>query len=943
MQANKTISVDKRFINILKKFGYFSLNDIQLKSFEYINNGKSVLIVAPTGFGKTEAALFPIFWKIYSNKKYRGIKCIYITPLRALNRDIFQRMKKISHELEISIVVRHGDTPERQRRKIILEPPDILITTPETLQFLLVGKRIRELLKTVRWVVIDEVHELLESKRGTQLAIALERLEKIATNRIARIALSATIGNEDIAGRYFNRGKMMDIIKSADTKKIEIDVFLEYEETIDEQKQLERRLRRIVDLIEENGNVLIFTNTRDTAELLAMRLKLIAPFDIRVHHGSLSREERISVENSFKKGLIRGVVATSSLELGIDIGLINMIIQYMSPRQVNRLIQRIGRSGHLQEKISRGIIIASDIQEYIESLIIASRALRGNLDRNEPIVQSLDVLAHQIVGLILEYKRIKIEEIYDIITRAYPYHNLSFSKFFNLILFMEKIKLLKIYDDKVLGIGPRSFEYYFSTSMIPDTETFFVIESSTQRRIGNIDFDFAVSNLSEGGYFILGGNIWEIIKIDIEKKIIFVNRGRMKYGIIPSWTGEDLPVPYKVAREVCAFKRRIIRTFFGETTKNILRDYRIIPSFKEFLPLLIKYFSKFKEEVKILINGKNILVELANNIAIINSCLGSKGNEALGILLAYVFSLLYGEMIVYKVDPYNVILLSNRKIDKDKIEKVIDYIINHKNVISILYEAIKKTNLFKWKFVQVAKRMGLISESKSRYILSNISRFFANTPVEDEALNETLHSRFDIRALRYFISSLRSRKKRLVYIIVGKERKSLLGEEVFRRYYKTGFLVNKISLPMVTKIVKKRLLNTKIRFICLHCGKWSSVYKVGEIKINRCPICGSKALGIASLWDEDSVSIVKKWKMNKNKLSREEKEFIKRLQKTAIIFLNYGKKGVMVLAGRGIGPYIALKILRNSRNDEEIIKKIIRAENNYLRTREFWVISKKQK
>ena len=272
-----TIIDDKRFVDVLKRYGYLSLNDIQLKSFKSIIKGNDTLIMAPTGFGKTEAALFPIFWMLY--KGYldkKGISCLYITPLRALNRDIFRRIEKLGNDLNISIELRHGDTPKYKRRKTVVEPPDILITTPETLQFLLVGKRLRKLLMFVKWVIIDEVHELLESKRGTQLAVALERLEKIAVNKVIRIALSATIGNEEIASRYFNKGRRMDVIRSTDKKEIDIDVLLEYQD-VNEHKQLENRLKRIVEIVEMSGNTLIFTNTRDTAELLASRLRLLAP------------------------------------------------------------------------------------------------------------------------------------------------------------------------------------------------------------------------------------------------------------------------------------------------------------------------------------------------------------------------------------------------------------------------------------------------------------------------------------------------------------------------------------------------------------------------------------------------------------------------------------------------------------------------------------------
>lgn len=933
--SSSKILGDNTFTNVLKKYGYHTLNDIQVDAFKYIINCRDVLIIAPTGYGKTEAALFPILWSLHNDKKgfqSSGIKALYITPLRALNRDIFRRMESLSKDLGIDIELRHGDTPTYRRRQIIVSPPDILITTPETLQFLLVGKRVRKLLETVKWVVIDEIHELLGSKRGTQLAIALERLDKISKNRIVRIALSATIGNENIAARYFTRGKMMYIVKCDEKKKMEIDVVYPYKKdtNISEKEKLETRLNIVLELIEKYGNTIVFTNTRDTAELLATRLRLVTPFEIRVHHGSLSREERIEVERDFKRGCLKAVIATSSLELGIDIGLINLVIQYMSPRQVNRLLQRVGRSGHFRTKASKGIIVTSDIYDYLESVVIAMRALRGNLDDITPIFNALDVLAHQIVGIALEYRRISLQDLYNLIIRAYPYKHLSFSKFYELILFMDKIKLIKLYGDKV-GVGSRSFEYYFTTSMIPDVDSFSVITVSTNRKIGSIDSDFVMSSLNEGEYFILGGNVWNVIKIDVEKKIVYVREGRLKYGILPAWIGEDLPVSYKVAREVCALCKRIFMSLVDKNYDRILRDYKIM-SLKKMIPFLFDYFSKFREGINIM-TGNNILIEVSKKIVVINVCLGSRGNEALGLLITYLLSNLYGYNIVYRVDPYHVVLSSSRRITPQMLDNVFNFIVNN-SFHEELVKAIKRTNIFKWKFLQVAKRLGLVSKSESKYILSNIYRYFSGTPAEEEALNETIISRFDLKALNLFVKMLKDKKVRLVYRLVNKGEWSILSEEVFKKFYKSGFLVDNLPLTMIARVVENRLLNTRVRLICLHCARWSSTYKVKDVNIDRCPVCGSRALAVYNIWD-DPLSIIKKWK-SRNKLTKEERELIKRLQKSAIVFLNYGRKGVMVLAGRGIGPHTALKILREAKYNEELIYKIVKYENNYLRTREYW-------
>ena len=356
-------------------------NELQKLAIPEILKGKNTLVIAPTGAGKTECAVIPIFNKILEIKEAtnpKGILALYITPLRALNRDLLDRLYWWCENLNISIAVRHGDTPQSERTKQSKKPPEFLITTPETFQILFMGKRLKEYLKTVRFVIIDELHELLDDKRGVQLSLGLERLVNFA-GEFQRIALSATIGDIDLSAKFIFGNREYSIVKWYEKKRYKVEVLYpkitEYDEKLAKQlgwhPKIVWSLRKMKEILDSVRSAIIFVNTREMAELLASRFKKLYPdFPVEIHHSSLSREVRERNEKLLKEGKLKAIIATSSLELGIDIGYVDVVIQYMSPRQVSRLVQRVGRSKHRLEETSEGYIITLDPDDYAESLAI---------------------------------------------------------------------------------------------------------------------------------------------------------------------------------------------------------------------------------------------------------------------------------------------------------------------------------------------------------------------------------------------------------------------------------------------------------------------------------------------------------------------------------------------------------------------------------------------
>ncbi|UCG45795.1 MAG: DEAD/DEAH box helicase, partial [Candidatus Bathyarchaeota archaeon] len=345
--------LNKPVQNVIIQLGFSKPTAPQESAIPPILDGKNVLLVAATGSGKTEAVLLPILSNFIQQVDKTGISIIYITPLRALNRDMTLRLSNWADQLGFTVEVRHGDTKAKIRRRQAISPPNMLVTTPETLQAILPGSRMQKHLRGVQYVIIDEVHEIAEDKRGVQLTVALERLAEITGKEFQRVGLSATVGNsQEIAQFIAGKDRSIEVVTVPLPKSFQyvvespLPTDLDYDAAQDLRTAPEAaaRINRIIDLVKEHNSTLIFVNARTNAEMLGHKFSQLTP-NIAVHHGSLSREERSRIEDEFKDGVLKAIVCTSTLQLGIDIGHIDLVIQYLSPRQVTSLIQRVGRSG----------------------------------------------------------------------------------------------------------------------------------------------------------------------------------------------------------------------------------------------------------------------------------------------------------------------------------------------------------------------------------------------------------------------------------------------------------------------------------------------------------------------------------------------------------------------------------------------------------------------
>src|SRR2546426_4196271 len=552
----ESLGLDSRIIEVLAKLGFHEFTEPQRQAIPRIMAGKSVLVIAPTGIGKTEAAILPILHKIL-NEKPEPVSCLYITPLRALNRDMLRRMSFFGEQLGLRIAVRHGDTPARERAEITRHPPDVLITTPETFQILFTGRHVRDQLRTLRWVVIDEIHELAGDDRGAQLAVGLERLVELVGRDVQRIGLSATVGTpEEVAGFLGGGGREVEGIKVPIPKGIRIHVEgpipslddKDIAEKLHLQEIQAAAIRQCHELIGSHRSTLFFVNTRDTAEFLSSRTHTWFPdASLGVHHGSLSKEVRIQMEDDFKAGVLKGLICTSSLELGIDVGSADFVLQYNSPREVSRLVQRIGRSGHGVGEVSDGLVVATHEDDFAEAVVIARRALAEELEPIAVRQDDLAVLANQVVAMAMTRPSISIDEGYEVARRAFPCRGLKRVDFVEVVEQLASLRRIW-YKEGRFGRSPASRLYFLENiSMIPDVHTYRVIDVSSRRMIGTLDEWFVAENAKLGATFVMRGTTWRFVEFKEDHLLVEAVR---EIGDVPSWIGEGIPVAFALAQEV---------------------------------------------------------------------------------------------------------------------------------------------------------------------------------------------------------------------------------------------------------------------------------------------------------------------------------------------------------------------------------------------------------
>ncbi|MEM1528550.1 MAG: ATP-dependent helicase, partial [Sulfolobales archaeon] len=575
------------------KRSFTAFTPAQLMAIPYIKQGYNVLISSPTGTGKTLAAFLPIVDELFKMGELGDLKdqvyVIYVSPLRALNNDIVKNLRKPIEEIretalsigiklpELKVKVRTSDTLPNEKQKMLREPPHILITTPESLAIALAAPKFREKLSGVRWVIVDEVHDLASSKRGAHLSLSLERLEELASREIQRIGLSATIAPlESIA--QFLVGFKSDleprncvVIDARFLKPMDIKVLTPRVDIIRDPAEVvnEAIYQELKEIVLSHRTTLIFTNTRSSTERVVFKLRkmferegVVNADEVEAHHSSLSRDLRLDVENRLKSGELRAIVSSTSLELGIDIGHIDAVVLLSSPKSTTRLIQRVGRSGHSVTDVSKGYLVAVDRDDLVEVVVLAKLARQRKLDKIKIVRKPLDILAQHIVGMSLE-KKWKLKEAYQVVKRSYNYRDLTWEEFLRVIEYLSgkyedlmsttrTYSKIRYYEEEEAFGRKRGTRmiYYLNSGAIPD-EAKVKVFTEDGRYVGDLEEEF-VEYLEPGDVFVLGGRTFQFVKSSAMR--VIVRRVEHQRPTVPSWFSEMLPLAFDSALEVAKFR-----------------------------------------------------------------------------------------------------------------------------------------------------------------------------------------------------------------------------------------------------------------------------------------------------------------------------------------------------------------------------------------------------
>ncbi|WP_394739861.1 DEAD/DEAH box helicase [Natronococcus roseus] len=902
-----------------------------------LSAGENTLVIAPTGSGKTETAMLPVFDHLVADRP-EGFGALYVTPLRALNRDMRERLEWWGEYLDLEVAVRHGDTTQYQRSKQAEDPPDILVTTPETLQAMLTGERLREALADVSHVVIDEVHELAASKRGAQLAIGLERLHDLAGN-MQRIGLSATVGDPDSVGRFLTGGRACEI-REIDVGS-NVDVTVRNPEITEEDEELSGKLvtdastashvRLIRDLVDEHESTLIFVNTRQTAEALGSRFTEL-DLPIGIHHGSLSKEARIDVEDRFKAGELDGLLCTSSMELGIDVGRVDHVIQYQSPRQVARLLQRIGRAGHRQDEVSSGTIVTTRPDDTFEALSIARRARDGEVEPAAIHEGSLDVVANQLPAFVQSRGDTRLEDAVETITRAYPFRDVTEATIREILgeLHRNRIVWFDESEDRIETTGGTWQYVYANLSMIPDEETYEVHDIASGSQIGTLDEQFVVNFAQPGEVFIQRGEMWRIAEIDDDEGRVKVSPIEDPAGEVPSWIGQEIPVPAAVAGEVGeirAVAEPQLRQ--GADAAAVGRELAgRYPADEHTLTEACSQLADHVESEAPMPTADRLVLERQGRTIVLNAPFGHKTNETLGRVLSSLLGQQAGSSVGLETDPYRIEVEVPTSIATSDVLAVLEDT-DPDHVGTIVELGLKGSDALAFRLAQVSAKFGALKRWQGSGRTSNerLLKALEDTPMYDESIREVFHEDLDVAHAGRVLEAIQSDELELAthrgHTAIGMGGRSS-GKEL---------LAPENADASVIETVKERIRDDRVILLCTHCHEWKVKTKVGRVADQpECPDCGSTRIASLNPWADEVVQAVRA-----EEKDEEQEEMTERAFHSASLVQSHGKQAVIAMAARGVGPHNAARIISKLReNEADFYRDILSKEREYARTQSFW-------
>ncbi|MBW2966512.1 ATP-dependent helicase [Candidatus Woesearchaeota archaeon] len=795
------------------RFKSFSLP--QLYGVIPIHQRENILVSAPTGATKTLTGFLAILNELVDSAK-KGILedkiyAVYISPLKALNNDISKNLVEPLKQIEeiagkslgIRVAVRTGDTTPSEKQKMLKNPPHILITTPESLAIVLSSIKFKEHLTNVQWCIVDEIHALADSKRGVHLSLSIERLAKLSSY-ITRIGLSATVAPiEEIAeflvGYEKEKPRPCKIVDVQFIKQLDLKVLSPLKDLIDTTpEQTHEALYNLIDhLIQTHKSTLIFTNTRAATERVVDHLKNKFPKNytenaedienseskaIAAHHGSLSKEHRLNVEERLRQGKLKAVVCSTSLELGIDFGYIDLVILLSSPKSVARALQRIGRSGHKLHEKAKGRLLVMDRDDLVECAVLLKSAIEKKIDKIHIPTNCLDVLAQQIIGIALESK-IHIEELYTMLKQSYCYKNLTRKDFNQIIDYLagkfisleDRHIYARIWHDEETGMIGRKGKmgrviYMTNIGTIPD-ESFITVKIGTQT-IGKLDESF-VEKLKPGDVFVLGGDTYTFRFS--RGMVAQVAASSQRPPTVPRWFSEMLPLSFDLANNIGKFRKLINEKLCAKKSKKeiikFILDYLYVD--KNAANAIYQYFYEQFNFAQIPSNSR-IIVEhtkdIRGNVIVFHTLFGRRVNDCLSRAVAFAISRTDHKDVEIGINDNGFYVRSDKKFDlmkafkrikSDELRKVMEFAIEKAEVMKRRFRHCAGRALMILRtYKGVQKRVGR-QQVGSMILMSALKRIDPDFSILKEAKREVLEDLMDIESTKFIIKGIENKTIKL--------------------------------------------------------------------------------------------------------------------------------------------------------------------------------------
>ena len=783
------------------KFKTFSLT--QQYGVMEIWNRNDILISAPTGGTKTLTAFLSVLNFLVGlaekNQLEDKIYAIYTSPLKALSNDIHKNLVEPLQEITelaekkgiklqpIRVGLRTGDTTQSERAKMARKAPHIFVTTPESLAIVLTSKNFVEKMKAVEFCVVDEIHAL-DNKRGVYLSLTLERLNNISKIWPTKIGLSATVEPMEEVARYLvgeAKNRSVKYVRVPLSKTIDVDLLTPVEDLI-EDKNITPSFYNLLDaLLQKHKTTLIFTNTRSATERIVNHLKdkfptMYGDDNIAAHHSSLSKTHRFDIEERLRDGKLKVVVCSTSLELGIDIGYIDLVIMIGSPKSSARALQRIGRAGHKLHEVAKGRFIVSERDDLVECAVIQKEMIEKKINKITFPKNCLDVLAQQIFGMAI-YKIWDIDEIFSMIRKSYCYSKLSRNDFLDIISYLageydlEKNNVYgKIWYDKDKNqIGKRGMMarvlYFTNIGTIPD-ESFINVKIGTDEIIGAIDEAF-LERMKKGDVFVLGGKKYQYRYT--KGMNLYVGSAEHLSPTIPSWFSEMLPLSFDSGLEIGKFRKEMHERFSAMKSKEEIMEFVMshLHIREKTAEAIYNYFEEQHRFMEIP-RSDMMLVEKyrsEKNYLIFHSMYGRRVNDALSRAFGFLIGKLDGRDIEVGIND-NGFYIAGEKIS---IKTPLEYL-KPENLEEVLKEAIDKTDVLARRFRHCAGRSLMIlrnykgvsrsvgkQQMKSHFLLHAVKKITNEFPILREARREVLEDLMDIENAKLVLSWIREGKVKL--------------------------------------------------------------------------------------------------------------------------------------------------------------------------------------